>query len=83
MIILTHCFRFLTYHVTQFIPTLIILVLIYPWSHAVLAPLWSMVFPLSHASLGKVLTIYTLFYWLPVVFRLAWQCLRYRSSSIA
>jgi hypothetical protein len=62
--------HYLTYHGIQFIPPLILLTLLYPISHHLLAPMWSLFFPLSHTSLEKTLAIYTAFFWIPVLFKL-------------
>jgi hypothetical protein len=48
--------------------SLVLMVLLYPLSQEVLAPLLSSVVPISHTSLPKAMMVMTVMYWLPILF---------------
>jgi hypothetical protein len=57
------------FYLPNFLMGLVLMSLLYPVVKAFFIPLASLVVPISHGSLGKTLFIYTIGYWLPLLWR--------------
>jgi len=63
----TVCER-LAFFSVNFVVSMVLLVVLYPISQEILAPLLSSFVPISHTTLPKAMMIMTLMYWAPILF---------------
>lgn len=60
----------IAYCSVNYVFSLVVLILVYPASQAIIAPLLSSFMPISHTSLPKAVMIMSLMYWAPVMFHI-------------
>lgn len=64
---LQHLAQHLSYYSVNYFFSSVVLTLTYPLSEKTIAPILNAVIPISHCTLPKALLIFTIMYWLPIV----------------
>jgi hypothetical protein len=56
-----------SYYSINYFFSAVILILTYPFSEKTIAPILNAIVPISHCTLPKALLIFTVMYWLPII----------------